>query len=252
MADDEVQAVSQEGEQPTADEGHSEETTSDDQSTEDSSESTEEQSKKGGYDDLPDYAKDIIKRQAQKAKDAERRAIEAEAKAQTLSELKSQSQPTESIDEDTKARIDEFKNLAKHAGYYSKDEVDQYVASKFSEIEKQQEAERDRQDLQQTLEQFDGKALPKITVDEIQDFLEDAARDPALQHWTQPSVPFAAIARQIKQKEIQQMEVDRLLKSQGDAPPAVEKGADSTKKSPSTSTPRFDNMAQLTAHLKKL
>lgn len=189
---------------------------------------------KSGYDALPEHAKDIIKRQTEAKREALARAEAAEAE---LAALKNPPAPVDPEEEET---LRQFKSLAQKAGYKTAEEWAAENAAKAKEAQ-------DRQELAEVVKEFDGVNLPKVTEEDIGTYLRQIQNDPKLSYLFH--APFREIARKMREKEIQQMEVDRVLKSGGAPPPTpIEKGG--SEKQPGSAGPqRFNTFHEMQSAL---
>lgn len=243
---DNTEAVSKETEEGTS-------SASEGQDGNTSAEQGQEGEEKKGFDSLPDWGKDLVRRQTSKRQEAEGKVEEYESKMSELEAkidkiVEKDNDPTREISDDEKEQLEMFNKLAKAGGYVPQDTVQQLVQQEVGKLQEQQRRDRDQKELENILERFDGKELPKLELKEMRDFFSRAENDPALQHWLDPNVPFEEIARYIKQDEIRQMEVDKLMKEGGTTPPNVP-STNASGKQPPKSVKRANSISELEAML---
>lgn len=198
---------------------------------------------KGGYDALPDYAKEIIGRNAEKARRAEAEKATLEQKMDTILQKLGQAP----IDPDTARNIEELKRIAPQAGYVSREEVERLADEKargyFDQLQQQQAVMAAEQELNSVLQKYDGKENPKVTREEIAAFRQKAETDPNLQYLTY--APFEALVQAMKGEELRQREIDRVLSAQQQPGVQPTKGAPQGTQPAPIKVPRLDNLSDV-------
>lgn len=196
---------------------------------------------KTGFDAFPDAAKDVIRRNAEGKRQAEARATAAESELAKI-KLASAPKPTDNLDPETKEQVELLRKLGPIAGFKTDSEVKQMMNEYQAQEEARRVQEADVANQEAVIAKFDGTNMPKVTKEELDTYYGAISADPNLQYLK--GAPWEEIAKKMKETEIRQMEVDRILQKGGQLPPKIEKGAGSGQ-APINQVKKYDSPADM-------